>query len=105
MIRHGGKPDWYRDPTTGVSRTVPGHGEMEELLADLTAIIGGAPEGGFWAICPEIPGAKGQGETKGEAKENLRQMLGRGGRCEKSGLAVGLRGLVAGAVQETISVG
>jgi predicted RNase H-like HicB family nuclease len=28
-------------------------------------------KGGFWAICPEIQGANGQGETIEEAKANL----------------------------------
>ncbi len=40
-----------------------------------TAIIEKAPEGGYWAICPEIPGANGQGETVEEAKESLRQAI------------------------------
>jgi len=38
---------------------------------ELTAIIEEAPEGGFWALCPEVPGANGQGETVEEAKESL----------------------------------
>ncbi|MBD3287967.1 type II toxin-antitoxin system HicB family antitoxin [candidate division KSB1 bacterium] len=43
--------------------------------AAFTAIIEAAPEGGFWAICPEVPGADGQGETVMEAKANLRQAV------------------------------
>ena len=27
------------------------------MKGELTAIIEKAPEGGFWAICPEVPGA------------------------------------------------
>jgi hypothetical protein len=27
------------------------------MKAEFTAIIEAAPEGGFWAICPEVPGA------------------------------------------------
>jgi predicted RNase H-like HicB family nuclease len=42
---------------------------------EFTAIIEKAPEGGFWAICPEIPGANGQGETVEEAKENLKEAI------------------------------
>ena len=42
---------------------------------ELTAIIETAPEGGYWAICPEVPGANGQGETIDEAKESLRQAV------------------------------
>jgi predicted RNase H-like HicB family nuclease len=41
--------------------------------AEFTTFIDNAAEGGFGAICPEIPGANGQGETKEEAKENLRE--------------------------------
>jgi len=32
------------------------------MKAELTAIIETAKEGGYWAICPEIPGANGQRE-------------------------------------------
>ncbi len=42
------------------------------MKAEFTAIIEEAPEGGYWAICPEIPGANGQGESIEEAKESLR---------------------------------
>ncbi|MBN3036756.1 MAG: type II toxin-antitoxin system HicB family antitoxin [Bacteroidales bacterium] len=42
------------------------------MKAEFTAIIERAPEGGYWAICPEIPGANGQGETVDEAKNSLR---------------------------------
>jgi predicted RNase H-like HicB family nuclease len=42
------------------------------MKAEFTAIIDAAPEGGFWAVCPEIPGANGQGETIEEAKISLR---------------------------------
>ena len=42
------------------------------MKAEFTAIIEEIPEGGYWAICPEIPGANGQGETIEEAKNSLR---------------------------------
>ncbi|WP_141699366.1 type II toxin-antitoxin system HicB family antitoxin [Candidatus Thiosymbion oneisti] len=45
------------------------------MKAEVTAIIETAPEGGFWAICPEFPGANGQGETFEKTKENLRQAV------------------------------
>jgi predicted RNase H-like HicB family nuclease len=45
------------------------------MIAEFTAIIERAPEGGYWAICPEIPGANGQGETIEEAKNSLRQAI------------------------------
>jgi len=72
------------------------------MKAEFTAIIDKAPEGGYWAICPEIPGANGQGETKEEAKENLREAIA---LILEDRLEDGLRGLAAGAVRETISVG
>jgi predicted RNase H-like HicB family nuclease len=42
---------------------------------EFTAIIEAAPEGGFWAVCPEVPGANGQGETIEEAKASLRDAI------------------------------
>jgi len=41
------------------------------MKGEFTAIIEEAPQGGYWAICPEVPGANGQGETVDEAKESL----------------------------------
>lgn len=45
------------------------------MKAEFTAIIEKAPEGGYWAICPEIPGANGQGETIEEAKNSLKEAI------------------------------
>ena len=45
------------------------------MKAEFTAIIEKAPEGGYWAICPEIPGANGQGDTTEEAKNNLKEAI------------------------------
>ncbi|RLB11656.1 MAG: type II toxin-antitoxin system HicB family antitoxin [Deltaproteobacteria bacterium] len=45
------------------------------MKAEFTAIIEPAPEGGYWAICPEVPGVNGQGETIEEAKNNLREAI------------------------------
>jgi predicted RNase H-like HicB family nuclease len=45
------------------------------MKAEFTAIIEPAPEGGYWAICPEIQGANGQGQTIEQAKENLREAI------------------------------
>ena len=45
------------------------------MKSEFTAIIEKAPEGGYWAICPEIPGANGQGETLAEAKASLRDAI------------------------------
>jgi len=41
------------------------------MKREFTAIIEAAPEGGYWAVSPEIPGANGQGETIEEAKQSL----------------------------------
>jgi len=45
------------------------------MKAEYTAIIEEAPEGGYWAICPEIPGANGQGESIEEAKKSLQDAI------------------------------
>ena len=33
LIRHGGKHDWFQNPTTKVSQPVPRHREIKETLA------------------------------------------------------------------------
>jgi predicted RNase H-like HicB family nuclease len=45
------------------------------MKGKVTAIIAQAPEGGYWAICPEVPGANGQGETVAAAKKSLRDAI------------------------------
>lgn len=45
------------------------------MRGEFTAIIEAAPEDGFWAICPEVPGANGQGDTLDEAKSSLRASI------------------------------
>ncbi len=45
------------------------------MKAEFTAIIEKAPEGGYWAICPEVQGANGQGETIDEAKNSLKKAI------------------------------
>ncbi len=46
-------------------------------MKKFTAIVhrGGPDEGGFWATCLEIPGANGQGETKEECLQNLKEAI------------------------------
>lgn len=44
-------------------------------MTELTAIIEVATEGGYWAICPEIGSANGQGEAIEEAKESLKNAI------------------------------
>ena len=72
------------------------------MKAEFTAIIESAPEGGFWAFCPEIPGANGQGETIEQTKESLKaaiEIIFEDRRADT------LRGLSADAIQATVSVG
>ncbi len=72
------------------------------MKAEFTAIIEAAPEGGYWAICPEVPGANGQGETIEEAKESLRQAIELILEDRRADI---LRGLPEDAIQETVMVG
>ncbi len=46
-------------------------------MMKFTAIVhrGEPAEGGFWATCLEVPGANGQGETKEECLQNLREAI------------------------------
>lgn len=45
-------------------------------MKTLTAIIEQAEEGGYFAYCPEVKGANGQGETVEECCEDLRLSIG-----------------------------
>lgn len=72
------------------------------MKAEFTAIIESAPEGGYWAICPEIPGANGQGETVEETKQNLIEAIELILEDRRSDI---LRGLPDEAIQEKILVG
>lgn len=72
------------------------------MKAEFTAIIEKAPEGGFWAICPEVPGANGQGETIKEAKINLREAIELILEDRKADI---LRGLPDDAIQEKVMIG
>jgi predicted RNase H-like HicB family nuclease len=72
------------------------------MKAEFTAIIEKAPEGGCWAICPEVPGANGQGETIEETKNNLRQAIELIFEDRKEDI---LRGLPDDVIQDTVMVG
>ncbi len=71
------------------------------MKAEFTAIIDKAPEGGYWAICPEIPGASGQGETIEEAKNNLKEAIELILEDRKEDV---LRGLPEDVIRDTIQV-
>ena len=45
------------------------------MKREFTAIIEKSPEGGYWALCPEISGANGQGGTIDEARESLKEAI------------------------------
>lgn len=45
------------------------------MKGEFTAIVEAAPEGGYWDVCPEVPGANGPGETAEEAKQSLRDAI------------------------------
>lgn len=72
------------------------------MKAEFMAIIEPAPEGGFWAICPEVPGAKGQGETVAEAKESLRLAIEMILDDQRDDI---LRGLPSEAIKEKVQIG
>ncbi|MBL9200434.1 MAG: type II toxin-antitoxin system HicB family antitoxin [Opitutaceae bacterium] len=71
------------------------------MKAEFTAIIEEAPEGGYWAICPEVPGANGQGETIDEAKTNLRDAIR---LIFEDRISDARRGLPEDAIQTVIAV-
>ncbi|RME94385.1 MAG: type II toxin-antitoxin system HicB family antitoxin [Verrucomicrobia bacterium] len=71
------------------------------MRAEFTAIIEPAPEGGYWATCPEVPGANGQGETVEEAKESLREAIE---LILKDRREDALRGLPEDAIQDRVVI-
>ena len=71
------------------------------MKGELTAIIEPSTEGGYWAICPEIPGANGQGETIEETKESLKDAI----KLMLEDRLIDIqRGLPKEAIKETISI-
>ena len=71
------------------------------MKAEFTAIIEEAPEGGYWAICPEIPGANGQGETIEEAKNSLKDAIELILEDRREDI---LRGLSEGVIRDKVQV-
>lgn len=72
------------------------------MRAEFTAVIEPVPEGGWWAMCPEIPGANGQGETVAEAKTSLIAAIE---LILEDRRADTFRGLPPDAIREAIFVG
>jgi predicted RNase H-like HicB family nuclease len=75
---------------------------ISAMKAEFTAIIEAAPEGGYWAICPEVPGANGQGETIEEAKKSLSDAIL---LILTDRVSDAMRGLPDDVIQEKILVG
>jgi predicted RNase H-like HicB family nuclease len=71
------------------------------MKAELTAIIEEAPKGGYWAVCAEVPGANGQGESIEEAKQNLREAVR---LIFEDRLADAKRGLPGDAIESMIAI-
>lgn len=69
---------------------------------EFTAIIEAAPEGGYFAYCPEITGANGQGETVEECHHDLAEAIALilDDRREDA-----LRGAPKDAICQVVSVG
>ena len=59
-------------------------------------------EGWFIAYCPEVPGANGQGKTKDEAVRSLASAIE---LILEQRREEGLRGVPAGAIRQTVTVG
>jgi predicted RNase H-like HicB family nuclease len=72
-----------------------------KMKGEFTAIIEAAPEGGFWAICPEVPGANGQGETIEETKNSFREAIELILDDRKADI---IRGLPEDAIQEKVLI-
>jgi predicted RNase H-like HicB family nuclease len=72
------------------------------MKAEFTAIIEASPEGCYWALCTEVPGANGQGETIEGCNNNLRSAIELMFEDRKADM---LRGLPNDAIQDTVIVG
>ena len=71
------------------------------MKGELTALIERSPEGGYWALCPEVPGANGQGETVEEVKNSLKEAIS---LIMEDRLDDAKRGLSDDTIQETIAI-
>ncbi len=71
------------------------------MNGEFTAVIEPAEEGGFWAYCPEVPGANGQGESVEDAKKNLAAAIR---LILKDRREDALRGLPPEAIRDVVSI-
>ncbi len=67
---------------------------------EFTAIVE-QDEGWFIAYCPEVPGANGQGRTKDDALQSLREAIE---LILADRLEEGLRGIPKDAIRETVVI-
>ncbi len=72
------------------------------MKGEFTAVIEVAEEGGYWACCPEVPGANGQGESISAAKANLAAAIQ---LILEDRLEDSLGGLPGDAIRETVAIG
>ena len=68
---------------------------------EFTAIIETASEGGYFAYCPEISGANGQGETVEECRNDLIEAIA---LILEDRREDALHGIPQDAIRQTISV-
>ncbi|MDR1283495.1 MAG: type II toxin-antitoxin system HicB family antitoxin [Opitutaceae bacterium] len=72
------------------------------MKAQFTAIIEPSPDGGYWAICPEVSGANGQGETIDETKKSLKEAIE---LLLEDRIEDMKRGLPEDVIEETVEIG
>ena len=71
------------------------------MIDGFTAVIETAEEGGYWAVCPEVPEANGQGETIEEVRQDLIAAIERVLLDRRED---GLRGLSSDAITEQLAI-
>ena len=71
------------------------------MKGTVTVLIEACPEGGYWASCPEFPGANGQGETIEDTKQNMKEAIQ---LLLEDRLLDFQRGLPEGAILEELEV-
>jgi predicted RNase H-like HicB family nuclease len=85
-----------------VLQFLPSRVEFLNMKREVTAIMEAPPEAGFWAVCPEIPGANGQGDfvegTSTSRRKAIQLIL-------EDRLDNGRRGLSFDAIQPVVLLG
>jgi predicted RNase H-like HicB family nuclease len=73
-----------------------------EMKNEFTAVLEPAEEGGYFAYCPEVPEANGQGETREETLDSLREAIA---LVLEDRREQGLRGISGDADTTVLTVG